>query len=176
VYSDPAHSQASFTLGNNVYPIHSTDSGYNTDASVQHLIASPPSFSSAVYSSQVYNTTDFRGSMIVKRGKLQHYGPLPSDSLFLSFFTPGEHSFSVNAQNGYEVLCVDLAGVLWSTSELSGYQGNNKFRVLSAEPFYRNGICCVKIKACFTCTVYHPAYGPQPLTNGYYEGYFENEE
>lgn len=176
VYSDLSRSQASFTLENNIYPINSSDPDYISEASVQHVIAVPPAWSTAIYSSQVYDTTNFRGSMIVKRGKLLHYGQLPSDSLFLSFFTPGEHHFSVNAQNGYEVFCIDQSGVLWSTSELGGYQGDNKFRIISADPFYRNGTCCVKIKACFSCTVYHPAYGPRTLTNGFYEGFFENEE
>ena len=173
----PDHTHAAFAarVDSVVYAFNTTDTNYLWTATVNRTFFPAPAPHTSVYNSQLYNPWTLRPSFVITKGTLHHGDSIPSDSAFIQFFQPGVYPYSVNADSGFQVLWVDLQGTLWNTSEMSGYQGNHQMRIVSSSSFYENGVCVVKFKVNFSCTLYHPAYPSIELIDGWYEGYVKNE-
>lgn len=154
--------------------MNSNMAGFISLASISKVIRTFPDSSTAIYASQLYDTTSLHPAIIIKKGMLRFRDSIPRDAQFINFFQPGVQNWSVNALDGVEVIYVDPQGTVWSTSETGGYQGTHSFVITEATPFWENGIRCVKIKAVFDCTLYHPAYQPIALLRGVYIGIFRN--
>jgi hypothetical protein len=153
--------------------LNSSSPGFITDATVYKTIGFPDS-SSAIYASQLYQGSALHPAIIIKKGTLNFSDTIADEADFINFFETGVQEWSVNAFNGVEVIYVDPQGTVWSTSEVGGYQGSHQFTITEAIPFIDNGERCVKIKAVFDCTLYHPAYQPIDLLKGVYIGIFRN--
>jgi hypothetical protein len=172
--ADPQNfSSFGLTINNHSFSYNTDDTDVVSNALAIKDIHSPPQMSSGLYQSYI-TTTGSMPALVVNRGRLLFPDTIPSNTAFLSLFTIGDHSFSISANDGFEVDWIDPQGNIWSTSEMNGYQGNNKFRIIAANHFYENGVYCVKVFAVFSCTLYRPTGESEPLTACNCEMIFKN--
>jgi hypothetical protein len=169
----PGETISYIVVAGDTVTMNSNMPGFFSLASVNKVIGFPDS-SSAIYASQLYHSTLLHPAIIIKKGELAFSDTVATDAQFIDFFKTGIQNWSVNALNGVEVIYVDPQGNIWNTSEMGGYQGTHRFEITEAIPFIDNGTRCVKIKAVFDCTFYHPAYQPFELIQGVYIGIFIN--
>jgi hypothetical protein len=148
--------------------------GFISNASASTVIGVYPDSNSAIYISELYDSISLHPAIIIKKGKLRFTDTIADNARFIEFFKTGIQDWSVNALDGVEVIYVDPQGTVWNTSEVGGYQGSHLFEITEAIPFMDNGTMCVKIKAVFDCTLYHPAYQPIELIQGVYIGIYKN--
>lgn len=112
-----------------------------------------------------------RGIYITKGTVEQFGGGYITEENFVNFFEKGEVNYSVDADDGMEIVYVDADGTEWSTSNQSGDQTNSSFnfKILRDESFVD---LYMKYLATFNCTLYDDGDSSIQLTDGKCIGYF----
>ena len=127
------------------------------------------------------NTSTFRlapFTFILERGIIKNYSTLTQNP-FQSFFTAGDYSYAnltevvppytPVSQNGFALLWVDEAGVIWRTDKGSGNQSGSKFTISNRQNMtysWTTTPFSMRVTIDFNCKIYDDNGRSKQIKNG----------
>jgi len=123
----------------------------------------------------------------LERGIMKNYSTF-SGSQFQSFFAPGNYSYASLqdvlppytpvTQNGFAILWVDEANVIWRTDKGSGNQAGSKFIITNRQDIvfpWSTTPFPMRVSVDFNCKIYDNTGNSKQITNGKLAYYFSKD-